>query len=83
MHTDDVISEFFGALANMLAKNGSKPLGKDELLAILRITQIETSQGAEYVSAQGPKWFVEKAKEYWNGKDCSSVVGHIDAYLKP
>ena len=83
MCKDDSISVFLGTLASMLAKNSCNPLGTSEMLDLLKIVQVENTGGGNYVSAQGLKGLVEKARDYWSEEDRPSVVRHIDAYLKP
>jgi hypothetical protein len=74
MHIDDTISEFFGALANMVKKNNSGKLQESDVLAILVAAKIETPKGDNYKDTKG---LIKKAMEYWTEKDRPSVVNNI------
>jgi len=78
MTLDDTISEFIGALAMMMVTNESGSLGKDDFNEILKITKIETSKGEDY---KRPHSLVEKATEYWEAADRSTVVNSINCTL--
>lgn len=80
MHIDDIISEFLGALANMVVKNESGQLSKEEVREILRIAKIETPQGSDYKNLNGP---FGRACKYWAEKDRASVVANIQKMLAP
>jgi len=81
MHIDDTISEFLGALANMVMKIDTNPqkLQKEDLNEILKRAKIETSEGADY---QNPHNLIKKAVEYWNEKDRPTVARNINTILQ-
>jgi hypothetical protein len=76
MYINDAISEFLGALANMVMETGisSPQLQKEDLNEILKRTKIETGEGFDY---QKPHVLIDRAVEYWNKKDRSTVVNNI------
>lgn len=85
MLVDDTISEFLGALANMVTEaykdtpqQGKQQLQKDDLNEIFKRTQILTVRGDNY---QRPHDLVKKAVEYWDKKNCPAVVENIKAVL--
>jgi len=79
MHINDSISEFIGALANMVMTFNQQKIQKEDFNAILRLVKIETSQGAEY---QNPEKLINKAIDYWNEKDQPTVARNIDSVLR-
>jgi len=77
MHVNDTISEFLGALVNMVTeacKNSPQQLNKEDLNEILKRAKIENSQGEDY---KNPHSLIEKALKYWEEKDCRTVVKNI------